>query len=175
MGTGIRNIKESKILKNILDRKGALSALIIYCKDMYEVSLYFKTENNYANVWLNKQNWISKIIFSFCIIHWVQKKQGCRFWNSEREKIKRSIHDHIFSNFFLLISVYLFPSKVNKKLINTTLSMSSQTISELMLFHTIKKINFLFIFPISYYSKYSEENWKWTGWRNNNIYYFHYA
>lgn len=100
MGAGIRNIKESKILKNILDRKGALSALIIYCKDMYEVSLYFKIENNYANVWLNKQNWISKRIFSFCIIHWVQKKQGCRFWNSEREKIKRSIHDHIFSNFF---------------------------------------------------------------------------
>lgn len=137
--------------------------------------LYFKTENNYANVWMNKQNWISKRIFSFCIIHWVQKKQDCRFWNSEREKIKCSIHNHIFSNFFLLISVYLFPSKVNKKLINTTLSMSSQTISELMLFHTIKKINFLFIFPISYYSKYSEENWKWTGWRNNNIYYFHYA
>ena len=40
MGTGIRNIKEYKILKNILERKGALSALIIYCKDMHEVSVF---------------------------------------------------------------------------------------------------------------------------------------
>ena len=49
------SVEESKSHINVLEIKGALFALKIYCKDMYKVSIQFKIDNTSTIAWINKQ------------------------------------------------------------------------------------------------------------------------
>ena len=50
--------------------KGALFALKIYCKDMYKVSIQFKTDNTSTIVWINKQTAPNKETFDLVKEFW---------------------------------------------------------------------------------------------------------
>ena len=49
------SVEESKSHINMLEMKGALFVLKIYCKGMYKVSIQFKLDNASTIVWINKQ------------------------------------------------------------------------------------------------------------------------
>ena len=49
------SFEESKSHINVLEIKGALFELKIYCKDMYKVSIQFKIDNTSTIAWVNKQ------------------------------------------------------------------------------------------------------------------------
>ena len=48
------NAEESKS-HIMLEMKGTLFALKIYCKDMYEVSIHFEIDKTSTIIWINKQ------------------------------------------------------------------------------------------------------------------------
>ena len=49
------SVEYSKSHINVLEIKGALFALKIYCKDIYKVSIQFKIDNTSTIAWVNKQ------------------------------------------------------------------------------------------------------------------------
>ena len=46
------SVEESKSHTNVLEKKGTLFALKIYCKDMYNASVHFKIDNTSIIVWM---------------------------------------------------------------------------------------------------------------------------
>ena len=64
------SVEESKSHINVLEMKGALFALKIYCKDMYKVSTLFKIGNTFTVVWINKQTAPNKETFDLVKEFW---------------------------------------------------------------------------------------------------------
>ena len=88
------SVEESKSYINVLEMKGALFALKIYCKDMYKVSIQFKKDNTSTTVWINKQTAPNKEIFELVKEFWefcVERKVHvfASYIKSRRNKICR--------------------------------------------------------------------------------------
>ena len=64
------SVEESKSHINVLEVKGALFALKIYCKDMHKVSTQFEIDNTSTIVWINKQAAPNKETFDLVKEFW---------------------------------------------------------------------------------------------------------
>ena len=68
--SGHWSVEESKSHINVLEMKGALFTLKIYCKEMYKVSLHFKIDNTSTIVWIRKETAPNKEIYELVKEFW---------------------------------------------------------------------------------------------------------